>query len=441
MNSTLVHQTDRRFNVCLHGASLDTGNQGCSALAVSLIKLMTDSKPNCGISLLFSGRRNGVQYLRVSGLMVEVDIVNCRLSPMSRLNENLFWILFLACLQRTIRFERIRDRIVRSNPWLNSLKDADFVGNINGGDSFSDIYGTYQFLRSVSSSVIAILMRKKLVLLPQTYGPYKSVFARWVARYVIRRAARIYSRDKNSIKVVHNLLGEKGKHKAVEFCPDVAFVLESIMPEDPNICPKLDKDKQVTLIGLNISNLLYVDSIAHKSTFGIQFDYREFILSLIKRLMERTDAHILLVPHVTAPGGEAGEVALSREVAKSIDGKYSNRLYLVAQQYDQSEIKGLIGLCDFFIGSRMHTCIAALSEGIPAIGLAYSDKFKGVFQSVGVDHCVIDIREKKQEETIDAIVEAFEKRNSIVEILKKTIPEVKKKVVDVFEKMLRAEKV
>jgi polysaccharide pyruvyl transferase WcaK-like protein len=284
-------------------------------------------------------------------------------------------------------------------------------------------------------------MRKEMVLLPQTYGPYKSVFARWVARYVIKRTARIYSRDKNSIKVVHNLLGEKGKCKAVEFCPDVAFVLESIMPEDPNICPKLDKDKRVTLIGLNISSLLYADSAAHKRTFGIQFDYREFTLSLIKRLMERTDAHILLVPHVTAPGGEAGEVALSRKVAKSINGQYRNRLHLVAQQYDQSDIKGLIGLCGFFIGSRMHTCIAALSQDIPTIGLAYSDKFKGVFQSIGVDHCVIDMREKNQEETMDAIVEAFEKRDSIVETLKKTIPEVKKKVSDVFEKMLRAEKV
>jgi polysaccharide pyruvyl transferase WcaK-like protein len=89
----------------------------------------------------------------------------------------------------------------------------------------------------------------------------------------------------------------------------------------------------------------------------------------------------------------------------------------------------------------MHTCIAALSQDIPTIGLAYSDKFKGVFQSIGVDHCVIDMREKNQEETMDAIVEAFEKRDSIVETLKKTIPEVKKKVSDVFEKMLHAEKV
>ena len=441
MNSTLAHQTDRGFNVCLHGASLDTGNQGCCALAVSLIKLMTDSKPNCRISLLFSSKIGGVRYLKVCGRTVKVDIVNCRFSPMSRLNENFAWILFLACLQRVIGFEPIRDRIIRSNPWLKSLKDADFVGNISGGDSFSDIYRLRQFLRSVSSSVIAILMRKELVLLPQTYGPYKSVFARGVARYVVKRAARIYSRDKNSIEVIHNLLGEKGKRKAVKFCPEVAFVLESIVPEDPDIRPKLDKDKRVTLIGLNISWLLYVDTAAHKSAFGIQFSYREFIMSLIKRLMERTDAHILLVPHVTAPGGEEGEVALCREVVKSIDGQYSNRLHLVAQQYDQSEIKGLIGLCDFFIGSRMHACIAALSQCIPAVGLAYSDKFRGVFQSIGVEHCVIDMRGKEREEAMDAIVEAFEQRNSIVEILKKTVPEVKKNILEVFEEMLRAEKV
>ena len=47
--------------------------------------------------------------------------------------------------------------------------------------------------------------------------------------------------------------------------------------------------------------------------------------------------------------------------------------------------KAVIGQCDFFIGSRMHACIAALSQGVPCVGVAYSMKFAGVFDTVGME--------------------------------------------------------
>ena len=66
---------------------------------------------------------------------------------------------------------------------------------------------------------------------------------------------------------------------------------------------------------------------------------------------------------------------------------------IVDREYDQHEIKGVIGMCDFFVGSRMHACIGALSQGIPCVGVAYSMKFRGVFESVGVADWVVDSRQ------------------------------------------------
>ena len=54
------------------------------------------------------------------------------------------------------------------------------------------------------------------------------------------------------------------------------------------------------------------------------------------------------------------------------------------------QTKYVIGLCDVFVGARMHACIAALSQGIPAIGIAYSRKFAGVFETFGVEALVFD---------------------------------------------------
>ena len=86
MNVASVNQADEELNVCLQGALLNTGNMGCSALTVSLVKLLSDLKPNCRIYLLYSAIISEVKNLTVSGRTVPVNVVNCRLSPKSRLN-------------------------------------------------------------------------------------------------------------------------------------------------------------------------------------------------------------------------------------------------------------------------------------------------------------------------------------------------------------------
>jgi len=444
MNPTSIEQANGEYNVCLQGASLDIGNQGCCALAASFIKLVTDSKPNAKIYLLYANRTNGVQRLEVSGKTVEVNIVNFRLSPRARISEHLFWILLLALIQRIIPISPVRNVIIRSNRWLRTLANADFVGEIRGGDSFSDIYGLRKFLIGIVPCIIAILMRKDLILLPQTYGPFKSRITKLIARFILLRAHRIFARDTESIELVRKLLGRKGKDNVIEFCPDVAFVLESILPDKPDIQPEINQESHAPLIGLNISSLLYIGGSTQKNTFGLKVDYKECVGVLLKELMARTKAHVLLIPHeyflFMIDGQKCNEIQVCEKERESIDERYCDRIHLVRREYNQNEIKGIIGICDFFIGSRMHACIAALSQGIPAIGLAYSKKFQGVFQSVGVGQFAVDMRERGREEIIETVISAFEQRSAIAENLKATIPEAKKQVWHVFKGMCSAKR-
>ena len=64
--------------------------------------------------------------------------------------------------------------------------DCDFIGEICGGDSFSDIYGIRRFIFTVIPDIIAIFLNKSLILLPQTYGPYKSLIAKKIAYFIIK---------------------------------------------------------------------------------------------------------------------------------------------------------------------------------------------------------------------------------------------------------------
>jgi len=436
MKTASVNRTNGEYNVCFQGSSLDTGNLGCCALTASFIKLVFDAKPNARLNLLYGNRTNGVQSLEVSGKTVEVSIVNYRLSPKARINEHLFWILLLALLQRIIPITSVRNVIIRSNRWLRTLHTADFVGEIRGGDGFSDIYGLRRFLLGIIPCLIAVLMRKELVLLPQTYGPFKSRIVRAIARFILFRTHRIFARDMESIELVRKLLRRKSKDKVIEFCPDLAFTLEAALPEEPDIHPPLDRNKSAPLIGLNISGLLYVGGFTRNNMFGLSVEYKEFIHVLFKELMKRTNAHVLLVPHVFWGGVEGDELQVCRQFIQSMDERYAERVHVVNQEYDQSQIKGVIGQCDFFIGSRMHACIAAMSQGVPTVGLAYSKKFRGVFQSIGVERLVVDMCEKESRDIIETVISSFQRRNMISEDLKKIIPEVQKQIRHVFKGML-----
>jgi len=108
----------------------------------------------------------------------------------------------------------------------------------------------------------------------------------------------------------------------------------------------------------------------------------------------------------------------------------------VTEEYDQSEIKTIIGLCDFFVGSRMHACIAALSQGIPTVALAYSPKFLGVFQSVDVGDMVLDARQLNLEDLLDECIARFENRQLVAKHLQKVIPRIQDEINAKFQREL-----
>jgi len=343
----------------------------------------------------------------------------------------------MALLQRILPIKALQLKIVKANPFLNAMKQADFVGDIRGGDSFSDIYGLKRLIIGSMPDMIALLLKKKLILLPQTYGPYNSRIGKYIARMILVNADYVCSRDRDSIEVIQNLTESKVLKNDLKISPDVAFMLDAIKPDNVDIQPPIDPNLEVPLIGLNVNGLLYSGGYTKRNMFGLKFDYKVFIKELLSELLKNTEAHILFVPHTFMPEGDVNsDPEASVKVIQSLSKEYQKRVHLVRRKYDQSRIKGIIGSCDFFIGSRMHACIAALSQGIPTIGVAYSKKFLGVFASVGAGDMVIDARKMNLDETVDEIIKIYNMRNQLSADTQNKMVNVQKRVMDTFKELL-----
>ena len=414
------------------GVSLATYNMGVSALTASLVKIFRHVLSDVEFSLLIGNRSSAPQVLvDAQENTLQLNVVNYRLSPKARYYEHILWIFLMAVLCRIIPMKSVQKAIVRRTPFLHDLVQADYIGDIRGGDSFSDIYGLPKLIVGSMPAIIALLMKKDLILLPQTYGPYDTMPGRAIARYIIGHASRILSRDRAGIGVVSDLMGN-GFMKDIIFCPDVAFMLDSRKPRQLDIEPQLPVNNTAPLIGFNINGLMYNGGFTRKNMFGLRMDYRECVRKTALSLLENTNARILFIPHTYNPAVESDPDA-SRDVMRSLAGRFGDRMHLVTRDYDQSEIKGVIKLCNFFIGSRMHACIAAISQEIPTVGIAYSRKFHGVFESVGVGEMIIDGRSSETDDAVKHIMQCYQDRDEIKMKLRTAISKAKKDVIQTFQ--------
>jgi polysaccharide pyruvyl transferase WcaK-like protein len=386
------------------------------ALGASLVGLCRQSGVE-KVALFVGHRTPGEAAFRVGEETVRAQVVNYRLSPRARPSEHLLGIVLACVLYRVMPWRRLRGWLRRSVRWIAALEEMTFVGDIRGGDSFSDLYGWRRFLTGFLASWTVVLVKGGLVHFPQTYGPYQRGWTRWLAGYLLRRSSVIVARDRESQRVVQGLVG---KAREVWLSPDVAFALQARIPArletDPPLAPGQDpaSDKEPRPIGLNVNGLMYNGGYTRDNMFGLKLDYCAMLPRLVETLLQHHPGELWLIPHTYGPPESVGsDPAACRKVRGALPPAVRNRVRIVTGEYDCHEIKGVIGCCDFFVGSRMHACIAALSQGVPAVGIAYSRKFRGVFEMVGMGDWVVDGREVDTEQALRKVLELHRKRDVV----------------------------
>jgi len=402
-----MNKKNKRYKACIMGASFETGNMGVSALVDSLIGIILRIKKAPIIKILIGNKSPKlIQYDSGNGI-ISIQLINYRLSPKAKVREHLIILFGIALVYRAFPLKSWKNKLIQCFPFLDALCQADFIGNIHGGDSFSDIYGIKRFLIEVLPDILCILLDKKLVLLPQTYGPYKSAMSCRIAKYILKKAHMVAARDQYSLKVVKSLIDEPKEIDKAYSCPDVAFSLDKLEPPCVDVYPSINF-KEKSTIGLNVNGLMYYGGYDRRNMFNLKCDYKKFCLGIIKKILEVTKEHMILISHTYGTKGNVNsDNEASNEIMQELMKISNGRLHVLKGDYNQRELKGIISQTTFFIGSRMHACIAAMSSSIPTVGIAYSRKFIGVFESIGSSNMVLDGRTLDEKQMINKIMTIY----------------------------------
>lgn len=405
-----------RSRWCIFGAAPDTRNLGVTALGEAVQAGLRARLDRATVTVFDHGRGVGRANNRRG------RVLRCGARHSKRLHQaETLWQVRVAA-----RFGGL------GNPAARLLLRSDAVLDLSGGDSFTDLYGRWRFRAITLPKLMALENRIPLVLLPQTYGPFRSTRAIRTARRIVRGARAAWARDERSYETLRELLGDDFDPARHRCGVDVAFSLPTREPSSTAEPARTWFDRAGTrVVGFNVSGLIHGNPDRAREDFGFVADYREIVTRTLETILAESEDRVLLVPHVLTPKGhyESDHEACERTVEALRDRGVSEatlreRVAVLPPRFDASETKWIIGRCDFFCGTRMHSTIAGLSSGVPTAAIAYSVKTKGVFETCGQGEHVADPREDGTDTVVEHLLDSWRRREAIRSSLQRHLPGV-----------------
>lgn len=398
---------------------LDIGNgmnKGNLALLYSTINTISKFLPDAEYHLMYYGKSGSHSNLE----LYETNLIG-EINPRKPLKTIISVMYLFKCLTNGALKGLDINIPVSARSKLSEFYWCDCVVVI-GGDTMtpSGKYGT-NILTPMVNIYYAVALGKPTVLYGETIGNYNT-FVKNIANYVFNQMNLIIVREELS---KHYLDQNDISAPRVVVTADIAFTLAPVSKQHAleilsKECISYTLDQP--LIGINASKLIH-KYIGHNVQDN-EKELNKILARVIDTLIKKLDANILLIPHVFEPGPTTDDRITNEEVYQMVQEK--SKVNVIRGEYSPQELKAIIGLCDLFVGARMHATIASTSMLVPTVGIAYSHKMYGIVgEMLGQQKYIIDINDICYEMLLNTILDAWSSRTSIKDDLARRIPIVK----------------
>lgn len=312
----------------------------------------------------------------------------------------------------------IQPKVKERSIFLQHIKTSDIVANLSGicfCETFSK--NKYSFISSIKSviaqfavSFVAKMYNKKTVKCTASFGPLSLrqniIEARFAAKYIFDVICARENESKRQMQI------EAGINKYMCVSPDLANYMT---------CP-ISESREVKYIGISISFQIIRQWNAEES-------YIECIVALIRHIIKTINYKILLIPNEITVDNNYNDMHVANEIYGLLD--YSDTVYTPdVANMNSSQLKMLIASCEVMVSSRYHSCVAALSSGVPTFVVGWHYKYEELLHWYGQDKWILSNENCTSKSLITAFDELWENRNREREIIKRKYPEVLKALLE-----------
>jgi colanic acid/amylovoran biosynthesis protein len=379
-------------------------NKGAEALIISTISTLSQLIPNAEFVVVAYYEKKDVEKIKP---------YNATIIPNPNLKGRAINLL-KAFLYRLFPLKSVRNVLLRNSDRLKTLSTADLVIDISGF-GLTDQFSLMSVLLYCSEILLSKLFRVPFVVYPQAMGPFNRIPTKILVKTFLPLADTIIVRGEITKKYLEKL--NIHKKKKLYVCADVAFLFNSAPSERALeiMCKYNIKRGQKGLVGIVPNMEIY------KRTKGVgkENTYVKLLAQICDFILHELKANILFLPH-----RYKDDMHVIESIIELLDR--IEHIYSIDEDYSASELKALIGQMDFLIASRFHSAIAALSMRVPVIIVGWSHKYVELMTMIGQEDHVIDYRSVPYEELKEKIVEKWENRMKIKQILEGRVPELEK---------------
>ncbi len=283
--------------------------------------------------------------------------------------------------------------------FLEHIKTSDIVVDLYGilfcsklsKDKFSYIKTIKSVLRDNLIIIIAKMFKTKTVKTPASYGPIKHkkdiITAKIAARYLFDK---IYAREIKSKEQIQKVLNNRLN---IPVAPDLA-----------NYMATKGSEKHGKHIGISVSYQIIRQWQSKES-------YILCVANLIKYILSATKHNVVLYPNEVHTKNNYNDNHVCLDITKQLND--SKRVEIVnIEKLNSTELKALIINSEVFISSRYHSCIAALSAGIPVIVIGWHHKYNELFKLYGQEKWVISNNNCTSDNLIRHFSNLYENRDA-----------------------------
>lgn len=242
-------------------------------------------------------------------------------------------------------------------------KDVDIVLDASGF-RYSDSWGALLCESSCARYKRLRKRGKKIVLLPQAFGPFENTKVGDAVRGVVECSDLCFARDDISYRHLVELCG--GSH-GIDQAPDFTNLAEPLLGFD---------GKQFEGKVIVIPNQRMLD----KTDKSIAENYYNHLLKVCEYLRDQGE-DLIILNHEGIPDRKICE-RLSEDCAGAP----------VVSHWDPVYIKTVIGCCKLLVSSRFHGCVSALSQGVPVLATSWNHKYEMLLKDYGAGANLIDLK-------------------------------------------------
>ncbi len=231
---------------------------------------------------------------------------------------------------------------------------------------------------------LAQRLRKPLIILPNSYGPFVGFGVRRQNRQVLSKCQFVCARESLSSKSLGEVLGEE-----VPVFPDMGYYLQPAKRQvGEQICRQFGVPLGVKpCVAFTLRPYRFPGMSNPKACF---LRYLDAMGQLIKHVGTR-GFHPVLITHTRGPGAHEND-RFAIEQARELLGQVEHSWVDFAGTC--REIKSVYACMDYLVGTRFHSVIFAQSAGIPCLAISYGgNKAKGIMADMGLSDYVIPIEQ------------------------------------------------